>query len=148
MPPTGSCSTGSGEQFVTTAVLQVDARSGHAQLASAGHPGVRLLRNGCVTGIEADGQLPLGLFETTRYQARPVQLHHHDRLLMISDGALEARDATAEEFGGDRLDDLLKRSAGSPPASAVVEFVQALRGHQQGELRDDVTVVILDWLGG
>jgi len=38
-----------GERFVTALALQLDAASGRSQLISAGHPPVRLLRDGHVS---------------------------------------------------------------------------------------------------
>ena len=70
-----------------------------------------------------------------------------DRLLLVSDGVLDACDPSGDAFGPERLEGALLATAMHGPHEAVRMLVRSLVGHQQGELRDDATLVCLDWCG-
>lgn len=62
---------------------------------------------------------------------------------------MEARGADGQEFGLERLGDLLEREAASglPPEEVLRRLVRAVLEHRQGELRDDATLVLMQWDG-
>ncbi|MCW2778702.1 MAG: hypothetical protein JWN17_2427 [Frankiales bacterium] len=76
------------EDFVTALLAEI-ADDGTLRTASCGHPGAVLLRDGAVTALETRPCPPLGL------GAAPVVTTHRllpdDRLLLFTDGLLEAR---------------------------------------------------------
>ena len=137
-----------GSQFVTSLALDIHLPDARAMAVNAGHPSPWRIRDGEVGQVELDAQLPIGLFEATTYVAQPFELEPGDRLVLISDGVLEATPAEGEEFGEARLEAALLATAGDPPHEAVRRVVRALLDYQHGELRDDATVLILDWHGG
>lgn len=137
-----------GSQFVTSLALDIHLPDSTATAVNAGHPLPWRIRDGQVGQVELDVQLPIGLFEATRYVAQPFELQTGDRLVLISDGVLEATPAEGEEFGEARLEAALLATANDPPHEAVRRIVRALLDYQHGDLRDDATVLILDWHGG
>ncbi len=78
-----------------------------------------------------------------------TQLQPGDRLLLFSDGVVEARSADGVFFGLDRLLDLLTReeSLGQPPPETLRRLIRDVLEHQQGSLQDDATVLLLEWAG-
>jgi serine phosphatase RsbU (regulator of sigma subunit) len=137
-----------GNQFVTALLMEIDLASGLIEVVNAGHPHPYRLRNGVVEHIRFDPQLPLGLFETTRYRTQTATLEPGDRLLLFSDGLLEATNRSAQEFGEDRLEGAFLAAARGDPHEAVRALVRSLREWQYGPMRDDATVLCLDWHGG
>jgi serine phosphatase RsbU (regulator of sigma subunit) len=76
-----------------------------------------------------------------------TSLEPGDRVLFFTDGVVEARSATGELFGKERLGDLLVRaSADANSASETMRrLVHAVLGHQGSSLRDDATLLLLEW---
>jgi Stage II sporulation protein E (SpoIIE) len=57
------------------------------------------------------GGLPLGVLPEVRYEESRLYLHPGDRVLLLSDGVVEARKASGELFGFDRVHNLSNQSA-------------------------------------
>jgi len=70
-----------------------------------------------------------------------------DRLLLYSDGVVEARDDTGARFGLDRLVDLVERhnADGLPAPETLRRLRHAVLRHQNGQLQDDATLMIAEW---
>ena len=79
-----------GERFVTGQVLRLDVPGGTGAVVNAGHPLPRLVRSGRVEPIELDADLPLGVDPDAVYQVQRLTLEPGDRLVLLSDGVLEA----------------------------------------------------------
>ncbi len=95
-------------QFVTAAYVYLDAERGELCYAAAGHPPMLLLRDGQVCSIEENG-LVLGVFSSAAYSSTKQSLVKGDRLLLYTDGVIEAANGGEEEFGQERLGKLLGR---------------------------------------
>jgi len=78
------------------------------------------------------GGLPLGVLPDTRYEEVRLYLHPGDRILMLSDGVVEARRPSGELFGFDRVHNLSNQTA-FYIADAAKDFGQ----------QDDITVVTI-----
>jgi len=72
-----------------------------------------------------------------------------DRILLHSDGVVEARDETGEEFGVERLVELAEHAAAAqlPAPETLRRLAHAVREHRRGELRDDATLMLVEWSG-
>ena len=76
------------------------------------------------------GGLPLGVLAENAYEEVCLYLHPGDRILLLSDGVVEARQSSGELFGFDRVHNLSNQSA-FYIADAAKEFGQ----------EDDITVL-------
>ncbi len=78
-----------------------------------------------------------------------MTLQPGDTVVLYTDGVVEARGPDGQEFGVDRLRDLLEREAASEraPEEVLRRLVRAVLDHQAGLLRDDATLVLLQWAG-
>jgi serine phosphatase RsbU (regulator of sigma subunit) len=79
-----------------------------------------------------------------------TSLEPGDRVLMFSDGVVEARGGPAGEFfGTHRLVDLLVRAESHrlAPPETLRRLIVAVLDHQQGMLQDDATLLMLEWAG-
>lgn len=94
-------------KFITCFYSVLDVKSRLLTYSNAGHnPPLLVRRTGQCTRLE-DGGHVLGAFNESLYEECEISLHSGDRLLMFTDGLTEARNANGEEFGEERLRDLL-----------------------------------------
>jgi phosphoserine phosphatase RsbU/P len=132
--------------FVTAAWVYLDASAGRMRYAAAGHPPMLVWRaeTGTVESVTSNGLL-MGAFADAEYTEVERPFAPGDRLLLYTDGVMEAANAADEEFGLDRLEAVLTETAPlalPAQADAILERLAAWRGAvAQG---DDVTVVLLE----
>lgn len=139
-----------GEQFVTAQLATLDTTTGTLRYVSAGHPAPMLVRNGRVIGdLEVAQAPPVGLGFAPP-DVLTASLEPGDRLLFLSDGAIEARSPDGVLFGRERLGGLLERAvaSGHPPPEVMRRLMHALLDHQQDHLQDDATLLLLEWPDG
>lgn len=134
-----------GEQFVSALLACVDLASGAVDVVNAGHPRGYCLRRGGVSEIMADADFPLGMFEESTYRLQHWQLVPGDRLVFVSDGVLEAAPDSGQPLGEARVMDLIGATAAVPPTEVVRLIIHGVLDHRSGPLRDDASVVCIDW---
>ena len=135
--------------FATGIIARLVTGAGRLEWTCAGHPPPLLLRGRKVVAeLTCDPALPFGLGDSTPGQGEQ-DLEPGDAVLLYTDGVIEARTPDGELFGLDRLTDLLEREAasGQPPKELVRRLVYAVLGHQAGGLRDDATLLLVQWTG-
>lgn len=96
-----------------------------------------------VRRLEAGGTL-LGAFAGSTYEQEDVWLVPGDTLVLFSDGITEALSAAGEEFGEDRVQDVVGRWAAETPESILHRLLDAVREFSAGTSQfDDLTAVVL-----
>jgi len=133
------------DQFVTAAYVHLDARAGVLRYAAAGHPAMLLCRDGEVTEIVENG-LVLAVLPEAPYTCLELAMQAGDRLMLYTDGLLEARNADDEMFGEGRLKGMLKETAGVTPAQATDSILARVQDWSRVQ-EDDLTVLICDYKG-
>jgi len=113
--------------FTTCLVARVDA-DGVMTAANAGHLALYLGGN----EVALEGGLPLGLDAQSQYTEARLELPPAVRLTLVTDGVVEARNATGELFGFDR--------AAAISTDAAEEIASAAQAFGQ---EDDITVLTL-----
>jgi phosphoserine phosphatase RsbU/P len=133
-------------QFVTAAYVHLDASCGEFCYAAAGHPPMLLLRDEQVFRIEENG-LVLALLTSAVYASTKQPLLRGDRLLLYTDGIIEAENAGGEEFGYERVGNLLQTSAKMAAEEAADLIVNTVSGWSPSQ-SDDLTVIVCDYKSG
>jgi hypothetical protein len=118
---------GRNNAHATCLALRITA-DGAVTLANAGHLPPYL--NGEALAIE--GALPLGMMASAEFSVMRFQLAPNDRLLLLSDGVVEAQDAQGRLFGFERIHALLEQ-----PVTATQVAAAAQHFGQQ----DDISVL-------
>ena len=89
---------------------------------------------------------PLGLFPDATYDEMVLSLVPGDLVVFFSDGITDAINSRGEEFGSERLHNLLQHhpTAAATAQGAVAAILEAVTTHQSGaEHFDDETLVAL-----
>lgn len=135
--------------FATGIIARLAAGSGRMEWSCAGHPRPLLLRGRkVVTELSCRSTLPFGLGDGIP-EPGIEELEPGDAVLLYTDGVIEARTPDRELFGLDRLVDLLEREAASGQSAEELlrRLVRAVLDHQAGGLRDDATLLLVQWTG-
>ncbi|MEU9443518.1 PP2C family protein-serine/threonine phosphatase [Streptomyces sp. NPDC048304] len=129
--------------LATGQLLCISLATGACELVNAGHPRPLRLRQGAteVEEVELAANLPFGVAAPTTYRVQELQLLPGDRLVLVTDG-MQERDAGAVDLAS-----LVWDSGTSHPREAVRSLTTAVLDACRGNLRDDATVLILDWHG-
>jgi len=143
-----------GEVFSTGVLLELDTDTGLLQWANAGHPEPLLLRDGrFIKSLHVQPRSPLGLGYLGGSDAPAIgheQLEPGDQVLLFTDGVVEARSPDGEFFGVERLADLVIRhlAGGLSAPETIRRVVRELLEHQQDQLSDDASLLLLEWRSG
>jgi serine phosphatase RsbU (regulator of sigma subunit) len=135
-------------QFVTAAYVFIDGASGLIRYAAAGHPPILRLarRTGDIRELEKNG-LALGFVPDADYEELEQPLESGDRLVLYTDGLVEAANAVDDLFGLERLKNALAAGAGLPPNAAADALLRAMDAWSGQPASDDLTIVVADWSG-
>jgi len=133
-------------QFVTAAYVHLDSEARELRYSAAGHPPMLLLRAGKVREVEENG-LMLAAFDFATYSTAAQKLEPGDRLLLYTDGIVEAASASGEFFGQEALGALLRQTSGIAPADAADRIISAVQQWAKSQ-DDDLTVLVCDYVGG
>jgi len=128
-------------RYATLFFAEIDGRNGAVHYVNAGQNPPLLLAPGSPVELLSVGGPPVGLFEDANYEAGTVTLPVEGTLLMYTDGVIEARDRSDEEFGLPRLIDLCTAARGEV-AQLLPRILGAVDTWSAGlESADDITLV-------
>jgi len=132
-------------QFVTAAYVHLDSETGELRYSAAGHPPMLLLRKGTITLIEENG-LMLAAFDFAQYSNAAHRLEAGDRILLYTDGIVEAANRSGEFLGQDALCELLRKTAELRPSEAADKIIASVQEWSATQ-EDDLTVLVCDYQG-
>jgi serine phosphatase RsbU (regulator of sigma subunit) len=136
--------------FATAVLARLDVDTGLLRWVNAGHPAPLIVRGGALIPTpDCRPNFPLGLQEGP-VQVCSAQLHTGDRVLLYTDGIVEARSPGGEFFGERRLADFIIRahSAGDSAPETLRRLIRHVLDHQAGHLQDDASIVVVEWRTG
>lgn len=133
--------------FITALAVFLSADAPRITYACAGHCPIVVLTPEGGSRVLTDGGLPLGVSQTERYSGFEDLLSRHERLLLLTDGILEAPDTAGHELG---MDGLLQNTAGLNGleiAEVCVELLAQMRRRDAGRApSDDRTLLAVQCL--
>ncbi len=130
-------------RFVTLFIGELDPASGRLRYINAGHnPPILAVADGSIISLDSGG-LPLGLMSVAEYEEAEVVLNPNDLLVVYSDGVSEAADPLDEEFGMERLTNVILRNRTASAAGVRDKIESALSEFTKtAPANDDITLVI------
>ena len=117
-------------QGATTCLALRIAADGEVTLANAGHMPPYL--NG--QPVATEGALPLSIFAGAEPSVMRFTLEYEDRLVLVSDGIVEAMDADGQLFGFERIQALLNKQV------TAIEVADTAQNFGQ---EDDINVIMV-----
>ncbi|AKN71724.1 stage II sporulation protein E [Streptomyces sp. PBH53] len=141
----------STSRYVTAILADLDMVSGRLTWINRGHPLPLLIRdNRWAIELACPPAGPLGTALGLPVTQRTEHLQPGDRLLLYTDGIVEARDTCGDEFGRDRFVSFIRRHhAGRHTLHETLRrLMAAVMEHNAGRLADDATVLLTEWRGG
>jgi sigma-B regulation protein RsbU (phosphoserine phosphatase) len=86
----------------------------------------------------------LGVKEDAAYVGEVISISPNDRLLIYTDGICEAMNERMEEFGEERLTEIVRRSDRAPVGELVDTILGAVNNHVGDAAEgDDMTLILL-----
>jgi len=130
-------------RFITFFMCLVDGVSGELVFANAGHNPPLLLRaGGDVQWLDAGG-CPLGIIPTMKYDEARERLGPGDVLVVFSDGVTDASNPQGDEFGEERLANVVGDHRRESAAAILDAVNHAITDWAAGTpLPDDLTLLV------
>jgi len=130
-------------RYATMFYTELSPDSGHIRYLNAGHNPPIVVRGDSLEELSASS-FPLGMMDNVTYTEGMVDMEAGDLLVIYSDGLSEAANEADEEFGVDRLRELLPELQSVPLEQAGRVVLKAVEGHLQGERpQDDLSLVLI-----
>jgi sigma-B regulation protein RsbU (phosphoserine phosphatase) len=141
------CEHASGNQFASMFWCVYDEALRSLRYVNGGHcPPLLISKKDAklmTTRLDKGGPV-LGLFPDAPYEATTVEVSSGDLLVMYSDGLVEATNREGEEYGDDRLTELLHRHADETPAQLRESIKTSLASFaSESEAQDDLTFAVI-----
>jgi len=128
-------------KFITMFYGILDGR--RLTYTNAGHHAPVLIRaNGDCARLDAGGPV-LGVFPACVYPQASVELRSGDRLVLFTDGMVEAEDPDGAEFGEDRLFSLASENRALDAAGLRQKLMDTVATFTRGDFQDDATLLVL-----
>ncbi len=138
-----TCGNCPDNRFITFFFGILDPATGELAYVSAGHNPPVLVRAKGGYELLPGGGLILGIMPIAKYQESRVTLEKGDVLVMFSDGVTEAPNPNDEEYGEERLANLVAELSGKPASEIVAAIHTSVAEFTEGAPpADDITVVV------
>lgn len=138
------CQFTTPEQYVTAILGYFDSTAHSLHFVNAGHlPIFVIRRNGTIDSF-TDSDLVIGVLPDIPYRTQEIALISGEAAIIYTDGVTECFNEKEEEYGPDRLLEILKTQGGATAediTKAVLDSVAQYRG--KAEQSDDVTLLVI-----
>jgi len=133
------------ELFITMFYAKYNSATGRLSYANAGHNRPLIKRSNEHSCIELDAEgLIIGVKKSVVFEERGIELLKGDVVLFYTDGLNEATNPAGEQFGTERICELLDTVSLLPVNDIINAFYQAVADFIGSDtLQDDISIVVL-----
>ena len=133
------------KMFVSFACLLLDKRTMTAHVTTAGHPPIFLVQksDGAIKELRTPN-LALAIQASTQFTEQTVQCSRGDMFVLYTDGITEATNDKGEQFGSDKLKELIsdtERGSSEALSNSIIASVRTFTVKK--EFADDATIVVV-----
>ncbi|WP_031159728.1 SpoIIE family protein phosphatase [Streptosporangium roseum] len=118
-------------------------RARKIKLASAGHHPAALLQPDGGVRFTAGGGVPLGISSEAEMFSEELTLTSGQTLVFYSDGLVASQNEQGEQYGENRLADVLARCVAQPPATVVKTVEEDRHAFSGGRVWDEIVILAL-----
>jgi sigma-B regulation protein RsbU (phosphoserine phosphatase) len=129
------------ERYSTMALAMIDSGRRQAEVCVAGHPRPALIGADGSLRFIGEGGFPVGLLEQAEYGSIDVAFEPGDRIVLFSDGFIEARLPGGAMLGYQGMSEMLRAIAGLPVDNLAPVLVERLGARLGRSVHDDVSVI-------
>jgi serine phosphatase RsbU (regulator of sigma subunit)/CHASE3 domain sensor protein len=129
------------EWFATCVIYEVNAATGRCLYANAGHPPALLVGPRGLQELPPTGPLFSDL-PGMRWETAETTLEPDEVLVVFTDGIIEARSESGEEYGEDRLYASLASATSTDVEILADRVMDSVHDFRAGRLDDDATLVL------
>jgi sigma-B regulation protein RsbU (phosphoserine phosphatase) len=132
------------DNFVTAFYGVLDAKNRVFTFANGGHnPPILMRATGEIIRLREGGPL-VGVIQDAVYEERPVWLMPGDMVVFFTDGVTEAQKPNGEEYGEQRLLDLVSAHRDETAAQLCARIHESVLGFvEPGPQTDDITLILI-----
>ncbi|HVF29755.1 MAG TPA: SpoIIE family protein phosphatase [Pyrinomonadaceae bacterium] len=131
-------------RFVTLFVAELNPSDGTLKYINAGHNPPLMARADGSIGQLSSGGFPLGIIPGAEFEIGETRLQPGEALVVYSDGVSEANNLRGDEFGMERLSDVVRKNLKSSASGLRDKVESALSAFTQtAPANDDITLVIV-----
>jgi serine phosphatase RsbU (regulator of sigma subunit) len=132
------------DQFVTVFYGVLDPVAGRLTYVSAGHNPVFVVNGQDESHSLTRTGIPLGLFDHMPWQQHTIRIAPGDILVAYTDGVSEAHNPDSEEFGEQRLLDVIRSHPDRPAADIHIALMEAVHNFVGSAPQfDDITLMVV-----
>lgn len=137
------CDTVGRRRLMTLALLEIDVEDGTLRWVNAGHIFPLVVSEMGIREME-QSNYPLGVRREVDYSVFEERLQAGDRIVLVTDGCVEALDEAGEVYGWDRLGARLTELGRSESRAIADGLAEDVGSHLGGKPpQDDMTLVVV-----
>ena len=131
--------------FVALMLVRLDIKRRRMEFASAGHPGLLFDGNGQLRERIRSCDPPLGVVDSQSFTTYPaIELATGDTVLLYTDGIIESFSESEEQFGEQRMIDIVAETSTESSRTTVDEIFRRVRAYSSDSYyQDDQTAVVV-----
>jgi len=132
------------EQFITAVFGIYDETSNEFTYINAGHEPPIVCRHDGAINRYPDGDLIIGVMSDVPYRKLKISLNEGDFMFLFTDGISEAFDESGEQFGEERITDMLIKCTGQKAVDISKHIINMLVDYRgDASQSDDITMLVL-----
>jgi len=136
------CENTDDYQFITFFYAVLDSENKKITYCNAGHNPPILFRKDGTEDLLGEGGLILGWQKNISYDEEEIAYNPGDRIVLYTDGVVEAMNDSDEEFDEWRLKKIIKENGSNSPQIIIDEIIKGVKLHISGYPQiDDLTLI-------
>lgn len=142
------CKESVSSMFVTVFYGILNTHNGEIEYVNAGHNPPYILTSDKISKTEMTNGLALGVSEDYPYESKKLQLKNGDKLLLFTDGVVEAFNQTKTPYGEEKFESLLAENRNTPVEGMIKKiFADVENFIGDAPQSDDITLLGLTYNG-
>ena len=133
------------DMFVALWAGIIELSTGKLTYSNAGHEDPIIIRDRALDIKKAKHGLPLGAIEDFKYENHTITLNKSDKLLLFTDGVIDAVNSSDVKFGKDNLMNVLDENVDSSPKEIIFDIKKNITKYiDKAKQFDDMTMLCFE----